>query len=166
MNFWKKLHNAMVSVENAFMVIMLVIMTLAATAQVINRNILKLPIVYFEELARYCMVYLGLIAGAVGLREGTQVSMTLLTGKLRGKAADIMNVICTWILTAFAIIIFIATLTLLANQIRSGQLSASMRIPMYIPYFALTFGFGIMAISQSVLSVLRFRNLFVKKEEE
>lgn len=50
------------------MVLTFVVMTLSAFLQVCNRNITKIPVTGFEELSKYCMIYMVLL----GTRDGTQ----------------------------------------------------------------------------------------------
>lgn len=54
----KKVLNGLTKVENLIMVVTFVIMVCASFAQVVNRNIFKLPISWFDEAAIYCMIYM------------------------------------------------------------------------------------------------------------
>ena len=61
-----------------------VIMVVCYFISVVNRNFIKGSMPWTEELALYCMVYMALIGTELGLRDGTQVSVTALTEKLKG----------------------------------------------------------------------------------
>ena len=61
-----------------------VIMVVCYIISVVNRNFIKGSMPWTEELALYCMVYMALIGTELGLRDGTQVSVTALTEKLKG----------------------------------------------------------------------------------
>ena len=61
-----------------------VIMVVCYFISVVNRNFIKGSMPWTEELALYCMVYMALIGTELGLRDGTQVSVTALTEKLMG----------------------------------------------------------------------------------
>lgn len=52
------------------------VMVICYFISVVNRNIIKLSVPWTEELALYCMVYMALLGMEVGLRDGTQVSVT------------------------------------------------------------------------------------------
>ena len=77
----KKLLQYLQKAEDGILIGTFVVMVLASFAQVLNRNLFHLGISWFEELARYCMVYMALIAAEAGLRAGTQISITALTDK-------------------------------------------------------------------------------------
>ena len=62
------------------------VMVAASFAQVVNRNIFKLPISWFDEASVYCMVYMVLLGTEVGLRDGTQVAVTAVVDRLKGNA--------------------------------------------------------------------------------
>ena len=63
-----------------------VIMVVCYFISVVNRNFIKGSMPWTEELALYCMVYMALIGTELGLRDGTQVSVTALTEKLDRKS--------------------------------------------------------------------------------
>ena len=48
----------LVKLENAIIAVCFIVMTIAAFAQVVNRNLIGAGISWFDELARYCMVYM------------------------------------------------------------------------------------------------------------
>ena len=62
----KKLFQYLQKAEDGIMIGTFAVMVLASFAQVLNRNIFHLGISWFEELARYCMVYMALIAAEAG----------------------------------------------------------------------------------------------------
>ena len=66
----KKLLQYLQKAEDGILIGTFVVMVLASFAQVLNRNLFHLGISWFEELARYCMVYMALIAAEAGLRDG------------------------------------------------------------------------------------------------
>ena len=72
--------------EEWLLVIVFVAMVILEFLQVLNRNIFKLPIGWYEELARYTQVYVALVAMELGLRDGTQISLTAVTDRLSGMA--------------------------------------------------------------------------------
>lgn len=72
-------------IEDIIMVITFIIMVISSFAQVINRNIFKIPISGFEEAAKYSMVYMVLLGTEMGLRDGTQISVTAIVDILKGK---------------------------------------------------------------------------------
>ena len=65
-----------------------VIMVVCYFISVVNRNFIKGSMPWTEELALYCMVYMALIGTELGLRDGTQVSVTALQRGPGGQADE------------------------------------------------------------------------------
>ena len=79
-------------IEDFILVSSFVIMVVASFAQVANRNVFHLGISWFEELARYAMVYMALLAAETGLRDGSQISITAITDKCPRNLRKILHI--------------------------------------------------------------------------
>lgn len=161
----KKVTQILQKAEDWILVGTFIVMVLASFAQVMNRNIFHLGISWFEELARYCMVYMALIAAEAGLRDGTQISITALTDRLKGKIRQGMLILAKLIVTVFAVVVFITSFKLLWMQSVSHQMSPGLKIPMLIPYFAITLSFAIITVVQIGMLAGMTAELFRKGEE-
>jgi len=144
----KKILSFFQRIENAILIIAFTIMVAASFAQVVNRNIFKLPIPWLEEIAIYSMIYMVFLGTEAGLRDGTQISVTTVVDKLHGKARKIVNIFSKLIVVIFSATIFNSSIGMLQMQIRTGQTSAALRLPMSVPYAALTISFGIITLVQ------------------
>ena len=107
-------------------------------------------------LARYCMVYMVLLGTELGLRDGTQISVTAVVDHLHGAAKEVVQVIAKLIVIGFSAIMFYESMGMVMTQISSGQTSASLQIPMAIPYAALPISFGLICVVQIGLLVKLF----------
>jgi len=150
--------------EDSILIVTFIIMVLASFAQVLNRNIFHLGISWFEEISRYCMIYMALLAAEAGLRDGTQISITAVTEKMNKGLKHIVYIISKVIVIAFSSVIFITSFDLLKVQLVSGQTSPGLKIPMVVPYFALPLSFGIIILVQVALLIITIRNSTNKKE--
>jgi len=84
---------------------------------VVNRNFIKGSMPWTEELALYCMVYMALIGTELGLRDGTQVSVTALTEKLKGTmVGKVINFIAKVALIVFSCTMLRFSVALVAKQ--------------------------------------------------
>lgn len=137
--------------EELLLVITFSIMVLSSFGQVINRNLIGAGISWFEELSRYCMVYMALLAAEIGLRDGTQIAVTALTERLPQRVEASLAVIARLIVTAFSGIVFFSSFDLIRVQILSNQVSPAMKLPMVVPYMALPLSFGIIFFVQGAL---------------
>lgn len=166
MNRLKSCLNAANKAEEWLLILAFSIMVIAEFLQVLNRNIFKLPIGWYEELARYAQVYLALVAMELGLRDGSQVSLTAVTDHLRGELKKAVELIAHIIVTLFSILMFIKSIELFSGQIASGQISPGLKVAMSIPYFALPFSFGIASFVQSGVLIQMLSRKESNKEVE
>lgn len=149
----KKVLSKLQDGENFVMALSLAVMTLASFAQVVNRNFVHAGISWFEELSRYCMIYMTLLAAEAGLRDGTQLSITAVTTRLKGKVRKLVLLIAKACTIVFSAVIFGTSFQLLQTQVNSGQTSPGLKVPMYIPYAALPISFGIIIVVQTALFI-------------
>ena len=161
----KKTLNTLQKIEDIIMVVTFAIMVAAAFIQVVNRNFTKLPVTGFEEAAKYCMVYMVLLGTEKGLRDGTQISVTVLVDKLKGKAKLVLQIISKALVIIFAAIMTKESIALFQMQIKSGQKSPGLGLPMTVPYFALVLSFAIITLVQLGMLVALFKDLSMSNEE-
>lgn len=149
----KKVLNALTKVENLIMVVTFIIMVCASFAQVVNRNFFKLPISWFDEAAIYCMIYMVLIGTEAGLRDGTQIAVTAIVDKLHGKAKKGVQVLAKIVVVLFSFGVFMGGVKLMNIQIKTGQVSAALNLPMSVPYAAMVISFAMITLVQAVEAV-------------
>lgn len=150
----KAIIRGVTKVELAVSGIMFALMVACYFISVVNRNIIQASMPWTEELATYAMVYLALLGMEVGLRDGTQVSVTALTDKLKGtKFGKVLHIIATVILIIFLFMMFRYGLALVGKQITTAQTSPVLKIPMYLLYLSLPVSFGISFFVQIVLLI-------------
>ena len=145
----KKTLQFLQALEKWIIVIAFAVMVIACFIQVVNRNIFRIPVSGFEEAAKYSMVYMVLLGTELGLRDGTQISIQGVVDKLPLKARKIIRVLARIIVIVFAAVMTKSGWAMVMKQAKIGQTSPGLGIPMYIPYFALVLGFGLITIVQS-----------------
>lgn len=153
-------------IENAIIIATFIVMVAAAFVQVVNRNITKFPISGLEEVSKYSMIYMVLLGTELGLRDGTQISVTGLVDKMSGITKKIFQIISKLIVVIFSVVMFIESLGLVQQQIRSGQLSPGLQLPMSIPYAALVISFGIITLVQGTNMIMMIINIKKTDEDE
>lgn len=153
-------------IEDAILVTTFSIMVMASFAQVVNRNIFKLPISWFEEAAVYCMIYMVLLGTEVGLRDGSQISVMGVVDKFRGKTREVIRIIAKIIVVAFSSTIFKSSIGMLKMQIKSGQTSPALKLPMTVPYAALTISFAIITLVQGATTIIMIMDMVKSKKTE
>ena len=100
------------------------------------------------------MVYMALIGTELGLRDGTQVSVTALTEKLKGTVVGkIVNFIAKVALIVFSCTMLRFSVALVAKQMSAGQTTPVMKVPMYVIYISLVISFALVVINQILMLV-------------
>lgn len=89
--------------------------------------------------------------------------MTAVVDKLGGKFRSFIEIISKAIVVIFSATIFYSSMGMLQMQIRTGQTSPALKLPMSIPYAAITVSFGIIAIVQGAVLLLMILNFNKEK---
>jgi len=119
-------------------------MAVIVMLQIIFRFVIFVPLPWSEELARYLMIWTGMVGSFVALREGRHIGVTMVVDRLPPRAA-------TWV-SVFVQAATILFLVILAQQglaltlVNLSQLSPAMRIPMFYPYLAVPVGAALMIV--------------------
>src|SRR4030067_1492700 len=113
-------------------------MTLVVLLGVFFRYILKAPLPWSEELARYLMVWGASLGASVAYREGTHIAITLFVDKLHGETGKVITWFTQIIIIVFMAIVMVEGFILVSKL--SGQTSPAMEIPMAWPYLAIPVG--------------------------
>lgn len=151
-----KVLNGFKKAEFIIIVAAFVIMVIAIFVQVLNRNFFKLGMGWIEELARYCMVTLVMFGTEVGLRTGGQISMEIVTSRLKGIAKTIGAFIVQIAITVFSIVVFYGSIPLVQSQLKSRQLSPGLKLPMAVPYSIVMLAFAVISLVQIVILIRMF----------
>lgn len=162
----KKVLDGLTKLENLIMIVTFIIMVCASFAQVVNRNFFKLPISWFDEAAIYSMIYMVLIGTEVGLRDGTQIAVTAIADKFRGRARVGIQIFSKIIVVIFSFGVFMGGLKLMGIQIRTGQISAALGIPMSVPYGAMVISFAMITLVQALSATALIVKLIKNQSEE
>lgn len=113
----------------AFLGLLMAIMVLDVTWQVATRFILQEPSSYTEELARFLLVWIGLLGAAYAYRKKAHLGLDILSQKLEGHAKRKLDIFISVVCALFACVIMIyggAKLMLLTLEL--GQMSAALQI--------------------------------------
>ena len=120
------------------------VMSVIVMLQIFFRFVIYVPLPWSEELARYLMIWTGMVGSFVAMREGRHIGVTMVVNRLPPRAA-------AWV-AVFVQLVTILFLAIVAKQglalalINLNQLSPAMRIPMFFPYIAVPVGAALMII--------------------
>ena len=130
--------NIVNSVLATTMVILMGALVLDVLWQVFTRFVLRDPSSWTEELARYLMIWVGLIGAAYAAGRHKHLAVDILAGKLTESRARLLRLIigvCTLIFALAAL--FGGGIRLVWVMLKLGQTSASLQWPLGYVYLAL-----------------------------
>ncbi len=128
--------------------------------QVFTRFVLSDPSSYTEELARYLLIWIGLLGAAYASARHLHLAIDLLPRRLSGTPGIVVDVAVRTCVLAFAVaVLFVGGLRLVALTLSLGQTSAALGIPIGWVYLVLPLsglliaGFALRDIRRLVASV-------------
>ncbi|MCD8350228.1 MAG: TRAP transporter small permease [Planctomycetaceae bacterium] len=120
-----------------------------------------------EEASRYLMIWMSFLAAILAARSNSHFRMTALTGGIRSpavrRALGALAALCS---VAIMVVVLYYGYHLILRQIRSGQSSPVMLIPMWTTYLAIPVGFAGMLMWTVVNEVRAFRSGAADKTTE
>ena len=139
-------------IEEYVCVALLAVMSVAVLGQVLFRYVFAVPLSWTEELARYCLIWLTFMAGAMCIRSNSHFVIELLLEKLPVAPRLLLQVLILCSVGAFAGVMFYTGVTIL--PIIDLQVSPALRISMGYVYLAIPIGSFLM-VFHAVCAILR-----------
>jgi len=137
-----------------FLIVLMALMVLTVTWQVVTRFILHDPSSYTEELARFLLIWIGLLGAAYALRTKAHLGIDILTYHLTGIRKKITDVTVYIIIILFSILIMvIGGARLVELTITLNQISASMGIKMGYIYSVIPIS-GLLMVYYSIFFII------------
>jgi TRAP-type C4-dicarboxylate transport system permease small subunit len=131
--------------------------------QVFTRFILRDPSSWTEELARYLLIWVGLLGAAYAAGKKMHLALDLLPGKLTGARArrlDIFIELCAFAFALFALVI--GGFRLVMVTLVLGQTSAALQIPIGYVYLVVPIS-GLLIMFYAVYRVVEKYNGTLKE---
>jgi len=122
---------------SAFVAVLMAALVLDVLWQVFTRFILGNPSSWTEELARYLMIWVGLIGAAYAAGRRMHLSVDLLPSALSGNRAIVLRIVIESFVLLFAMTaLFAGGIRLVWVILTLGQTSASLQLPLGYVYLA------------------------------
>lgn len=150
-----------------FLIFLMASIVLAVTWQVITRFLMEQPSSYTEELARFLLIWIGLLGASWAVRTQAHLGIDLINEKLGTEGNRIVKIIVYIIVLLFALFIMVIGGMKLVNlTFQLNQISAAMGIKMGYIYLVLPLS-GILIIYYSVFHITNVLNTSkIEKDEE
>ncbi|OBX09044.1 C4-dicarboxylate ABC transporter permease [Gallibacterium salpingitidis] len=139
---------------STFSIIVMVLLVICVTWQVFSRYVLQIPSTVTDEVARFSMIWVGLLGAAytVGLQK--HLSIDLFTHNLTHYKKAVSNIFINVCIFFFSLgVMVFGGINLVMNVYASGQISSSMQIPMAYVYVVLPIS-GVLMMLYSLMFIV------------
>lgn len=144
-------------IDKGLSVVLTVLMgmiVLVVSWQVITRFIMSSPSSYTEELARFLLIWIGVLGGSWALRTHSHLGIDILSNKLQGTRKDALTILIYSLVILFAtLIMVVGGVKLVALTFSLDQTSASLGIRMGYIYLVLPLS-GLVMIFYSLEEIM------------
>lgn len=129
----------------AFSVTVMIALVICVVWQVFSRYVLNQPSTLTDELARFLMIWVGLLGAAYTVGAQRHLSIDLFAMSLNKRKQTVLSLLINLLILAFAgSVIVIGGLKLIDKTLSTSQVSAAMQIPMGYVYIILPLSGAIM----------------------
>lgn len=142
----------------ATLVFLMAFMVINVSWQVASRYLLQSPSSFTEELARYLLIWIGLLGSAYAVGQGTHLAIDILSSKLSTNRNKILQQIIYLLILLFAVLIMIVGGgRLVYITFYLGQNSAVLRVPLGYIY-------SVLPLSGFLITFYCSYNIFLKPQ--
>ncbi len=152
----RKINRLLVKIASVLVIIGIACLGVLVPADVIGRYFTGRMFVWSPELSSFCLVWVGMLGGAVGFDKGMQIGVTVVINKLPQAVRSVVMLI--GYLCMLYLLSVLVTRGIVQVRANFSQVTSIIKIPMGIPYMALPVGAGIMAL----ITVEKIIDLFRK----
>lgn len=133
-----KIKNSIDAVLKWIVIIIMAGMTVNVLWQVFSRFIMQSPSSFTEELARYMLVWLGILGASYVAGQKMHLAIDLLSTKLQGKSKSILEITIQVFVFIFAFfVMFIGGIRLVTITFTLNQISAALQVQLGYIYLVL-----------------------------
>ncbi|WP_224999019.1 TRAP transporter small permease [Cesiribacter sp. SM1] len=138
------------------LVALMSLMTLNVLWQVASRYLMPSPSSFTDELARYLLIWVGLLGASYVTGKKLHLAIDILPAKLTGKKERNLNILINMLVAAFALLVMIwGGIKLVYITLTLEQTSATLNIPLGYIY-------SVLPLSGVLIFYYSFANLFIR----
>ncbi len=88
-------------------ILIMTLLVFTVLLQVFMRYIIGSPVTFTEELSRFLLIWLGLLAASYAYRQRMHLALDLLVQKLKGRQQNVLNIIIHSLIALFAAVVLV-----------------------------------------------------------
>lgn len=139
-----RLSNMLHEVVKGFLVATGAAMSVVVFLQVFFRFVIYVPFPWSEEIARYLMIWMGMVGTATAMRYGRHIGVTVLIERLPPRVCRFLSPFIDLAMVVFLVVMAKEGFRLAMENV--VQRSPAMDLPMVIPYLAIPVGAALMIL--------------------
>lgn len=142
------------NILGVFLVALMTVMVVAVLWQVFSRYVMQSPSSVTEELARYLLIWIGILGAAYAAGQQEHLAINLLEEKLNRKNRKKLRIGIDILIIFFCLtVLVIGGGNLVYVSYELGQSSAALEIPLYIVYLVIPLS-GFLIITYKVNEIM------------
>ncbi|MBE2895166.1 TRAP transporter small permease [Spirabiliibacterium falconis] len=150
----EKVKNSVDRVIAVFAIIVMVMLVVCVTWQVFSRYVLEMPSTVTDEIARFSMIWVGLLGAAYTTGQQRHLSIDLFTHNLTARKKQISAIFINVVIFLFAISTMVYGGSVLVSKVFAmGQISPSMQMPMAYVYVAVPLS-GLLIMFYNIIFII------------
>lgn len=119
-------------------IVLMAVITVNVLWQVFSRFVLQNPSSFTEELARYMLIWIGILGAAYVAGQKLHLAIDLLSTKLKGKPNSFLEVFIQTCIFMFAFFVMvIGGIRLVYITLQLNQISAALQVPLGYVYLVI-----------------------------
>lgn len=146
------------NIEEFFLVILLVLISVVMMAQVVARYVFNNSMTWPEEFCRYCYVWTVFLSVSYTIRRGNMLRVGIVMDMFPTIIQNTVKILCNAVMLALFIVFFKHSLIVVSNiKNLTKEVSSAMQLPMWIMYMSTVICFGLSAIrsAQEIINTMR-----------
>lgn len=161
-NVYSRIADKIKKISTIFCYVLLVSVTAIAGLAVFYRYILNNPIAWSEEISRYILIWLTMVAASIAIKERSHIRLTAFVGRLPNLVSIIIEI--TILLIILGVIIVVTKYSWIMVVTKSSRTySPSIAISMIWPHTALPVGFSLIIFQSLFILFENIKILFIEK---
>lgn len=153
----KKIQDIIVKVLLALGAIIMAVLLVSVFSQVVFRYILRKPLSWSEELARYCFVWVSMLGAAATVPKSLTQGIDLLVKRLPKNVQTISNLLARALTALFSLVLVFKGWEL--TTIVHFQTSAVMGLPMSFIYSSIPVAALLMVVILGLDSIVNYKDI-------
>lgn len=131
----QKIANVLDTILKPALILLMVALVSAVSWQVISRYVFASPSSWTEEVARFLLIWIGVLGAAYAFRTGVHLGLDVLPKKLSGTPARVLKLFTLLMVLTFAVgVLVIGGISLVSLTWELKQYSAVLGLPIALVY--------------------------------